>query len=239
MKSRTLYTSLLLLPSCLTAGAQGRLFVCLPGKCHAFHMEHISGSTVSSDSIRLVGQQPYAMAVIDSIVFRQPALPTEERGWQGNMQTGVSHFRTVLKYEQYEFSYDVTFTFSSTDSLCQSAQCKLTFDEAWQKELFLDLSTSGAETHNSPYIYVKGSQTGPRHFEMWIMGDPVLPADCLWDEQPEFPPDDEPERQQLSADCTPLLRNRPMDEVKLLVETWLFEPAEIMDNPDYHETPAP
>ena len=30
-----------------------------------------------------------------------------------------------------------------------------------------------------------------------------------------------------------------MDEVKLLVETWLFEPAEIMDNPDYHETPAP
>ena len=86
---------------------------------------------------------------------------------------------------------------------------------------------------------MKGSQTGPRHFEMWIMGDPVLPADCLWDEQPEFPPDDEPERQQLSADCTPLLRNRPMDEVKLLVETWLFEPAEIMDNPDYHETPAP
>ena len=262
MKTRILYTTMLFLLTCLTAGAQERLYVCMPNQCHAYYTEHIDQLALTGDSILIDGQRPYAVAAIDSIVFCQPQLPIEEWGWQGNMHTGCSRFRAVMTSEandssyhpviyytaidsldrdttfidslyqsaQY-FSYHVEFTFTATDSLCQSARCRLTFDEEWQKHLFFRKSDATADDSDNPYIYVKGSQTGPRHFETWVMGNAVLPEACLWNEQPED------SALQLSSDCTLLLLGRPMNEVKQIIETWLFQPAQIKDNPSYHGVP--
>ena len=273
MKTRILYTTMLFLLTCLTAGAQERLYVCMPNQCHAYYTEHIDQLALTGDSIRIDGQRPYAVAAIDSIVFCQPQLPIEEWGWQGNMHTGSSRFRAVMTSEandssyhpviyytaidsldrdttftdsldrdttfidslyqsaQY-FSYHVEFTYTATDSLCQSAQCTLTFDEEWQKYLFFTKSKSAYDGSDNPYIYVKGSQTGPRHFETWVMGNALLPEACLWSEQPA-----EDRALQLSSDCSLLLQGRPMSEVKQIVETWLFQPAQRKDNPNYHGVP--
>lgn len=226
MKRRVLYilTALVL---CLNAGAQGQLYVCHHDSCDAYETAHINSITFSYDSIHIDCQPPYAIPQVDSIVFVKPrSLHMEERGWWGDMTEGEVRFLTVLTDSTYRFNYHVRFTITAHDGFCQTAFCELAFDDAGQCKLFREQRYTDAST-NDPYIYVKGTLTGPRKFEAWVMGSPVLPIECTWAEAGDG--------LLLHSDCSAVLTGRPMSEVRLLVEGWLFLPTMTLTNPNYQE----
>ena len=121
------------------------------------------------------------------------------------------------------------FTITVRDSICQTAVCELLFDEEWQRLFFygMEPEESTVDSAGDPYIYVKETLTGPRRFEVWVMGDPVLPEDCIW----EIVSDS----LALRSDCSVFLAGRPMSEVKQIVEAWLFQPLVKIENPYNHE----
>ena len=227
MKKTLLHILLLMLPS-LAAVAQQRIYVCQGTRCEAFETRNIIQITFAADSFRVDGRLPYAKERVDSIVFCQPQLATELMGWEGDLAGGEAHYRDVLTDTTHHFNYHVEFIVSVSDSICQSAQCRLTFDEQWQMEAFTgEKPTDASNTDNNPYIYVKGSQTGPRKFELWVMGDPVLPADCTWQTTVMQPC-------VLTADCSSQLGGCTMNEVRLIIEAWLYQPAQVIENPFYN-----
>lgn len=227
MKKTLLSVMLLILPG-LAAVAQQHVYVCHGTSCEAYEMRNILQITFAADSFRVDGRMPYATEQVDSIVFCQPQLATESMGWEGDLADGEAHYREVLTDTVCHFNYHVEFIVSVSDSICQSAQCRLTFDEQWQLDAFmLERHTDATNTEDSPYIYVKGSQTGPRKFDLWVMGDPVLPADCKWQTTVAQPC-------VLAADCSSQLVGRPMSEVRLIIEAWLYQPAQVIDNPFYN-----
>ena len=237
---RMLISTLFGLVLCLTAGAQARLYVCHRDSCEVYDTEHIDSVIFQFDSFRIGGQPPYSAAQVDSIVFRQPyGLTVEERGWCGDMGEGESRFLAALTARDTDspFDYHAEFTFTAHDSICQTAKCELTFDEEWECELVLlgkdygigseeheEDSESAPSGGGDPYIYVKETLTGPRRFETWPMGNPpVLPTGCIWETGDDG--------LSLRADCSPILADRPMYEVKQIVEAWLFQPYIKIENP--------
>ena len=220
---------------CLTVRAQERLFVCHHDSCEVYEMVHINSINFMGDSLRVDGQSPYSTAQVDSIVFKHPVtLIIEKRGWWDDMCDGESRFLTVLTVNNnnYSFDYHVRFTFTANDSICQTAVCKVMFDEKWHILAFFDSMgipdpSSPGDGGGDPYIYVKETLTGPRRFETWEMDNPVLPKDCMWEVVSDS--------LLLRSDCSAFLTGRPMSEVKQIVETWLFKPAVKKENPNYHE----
>ena len=212
---------------CLTAGAQVQLYVCHDDRCEVYDTEHIDSIIFHFDSFRIDGQQPYYAAQVDSIVLKHPSgLTMEERGWWGDMSDAESRFLTVLTIENggFHFDYHVRFTFTANGNTCQTAVCELTFYERWQVEKFLyNEENEECSSGDNPYIYVKESLTGPRRFETWKMGDPVLPEGCSWEVSADS--------LALYSDCSPVLVGRPMNEVKQIVEAWLFQPSVRIDDP--------
>lgn len=213
---------------CLTARAQVRLYVCHHDSCEVYDTEHIDSITFQGRNFRIDGQSPYSALQVDSMVFKQPAnLTMEERGWWGDMREGESCFLAVLtvEHDNLHFDYQVKFTFTANDSICQTAKCELLFDEVWQCWLFFweGESTTGAPGDGDPYIYVKETLTGPRRFETWKMDDPVLPEGCMWVVSAD--------ELAMWSNCSPVLSGRPMNEVKIIVEAWLFQPSVKIDNP--------
>lgn len=230
---RRILTSILAaLMLCLTARAQVRLYVCHHDSCEVYDTEHIDSITFLGRNFRIDGQSPYSALQVDSMMFKQPAnLTMEERGWWGDMREGESYFLAVLtvEHDDFHFDYHVRFSFTANDSICQTAKCELLFDEEWQWILFFgkeDDTTGGPPGEGDPYIYVKETLTGPRRFEIWKMDDPVLPESCVWKVSAD--------RLAMYSDCSPVLLGRPMSEVKIIVEAWLFQPLKQIENPYYN-----
>lgn len=205
----------------LTAGAQERLYVCHHDSCEVYETSNIGSITFQNDSFCIDGQLPYPVSQVDSMVFKLPAsLTIEERGWWGNMQEGESRFTTTLTCKLSNTSFDchVQFILTALDSICQNVVCELTLDEERHINLFFLFGGELTEESggNDPYIYVKETLTGPRRFETWTMGDPVLPEGCVWEATTDS--------LVIRSDCSMFLAGRPMDEVKQIVEAWLFQP---------------
>lgn len=217
---------------CLTVRAQDRLYICHHDSCEVYQTVHINSIILQDDSLCVDGQPPYSVHQVDSMTFTCPAnLIMEKRGWWGDIQEGELKFLAVLteKHPNSTFDYHVRFTITVRDSICQTAVCELLFDEEWQRLFFygMEPEESTVDSAGDPYIYVKETLTGPRRFEVWVMGDPVLPEDCIW----EIVSDG----LVLRSDCSVFLAGRPMSEVKQIVEAWLFQPLVKIENPYNHE----
>ncbi len=223
----------------LTAKAQLWLYVCHHDSCEVYDTAYMDSITIQGKSFRIDRMPPYSAQQVDSMLLYSPAdFIVEERGWWGDMYGGESRFLTVLTieigYEDLYFDYHVRFSFTAHDSICQTAKCELLFDEEWQMNLFFSLrlettggTTGGPPGGGDPYIYVKETLTGPRRYEIWTMGDPVLPLDCIWE--------DDHYRLTLGSDCSSILAGRPMDEVRQIVETWLFQPTVMKEETNLYE----
>lgn len=215
-------TLLLLLAPCLSARAQQQLFVCHDDSCDAYETRHVVQMVMTArDSLQIDQQPPYCVHDVDSIVFTAPRhLTVRRRGWWGDMANGSSQYLTYLDSPQ---PIDVAFSIAAKQGICLSAQCQLTFTSDEMLQLFLDKATDAT---NNPYLDVRVTQTGPRHFERWVMDNAILPAGVEIRLQGTS-------SCTVTADCTALLTGRPMSEVRTIVEAWVHQPPTWEDNPNY------
>lgn len=219
MTTRILFLCLCSLLS-MNANAQRNAYVCYGNKADAFDTGNLKEITFSRDSI-VLRRLAYSKNLTDSIVFRRPLLKIFESGWWGNLSDGTSRYQ-VRNHFMDQIYYVVTFSFVAVGDTCQSASCRLSFDEEWMRNLFLRFyhpnhpavsDTTGSD--GSPtYISVKQTQTGPRRREDWHMRDPVLPDGIQWVADGN---------NVLNASCTEVLKDRPMEEVQTIIEAWLHQ----------------
>lgn len=214
----------------LPAGAQRQLYLCHGDSCDAVEVNPLNTFSFLDDSLRIGQQAPYPLSQLDSIVFKRPQKNICWRGWAGSLQEGLLTYDTRQQFTQagnqsstVSFGYDVSFLITASQGVCQAAYCQLTFAELWMPDCFMG---DWLEITNSPYIYVKLTQTGPRKHEVWTMGHSgIIPYGIGWTQS----------GCQLMANCSEVLAGRTMDEVVTLVEAWVHQPAIKTDNPDYEE----
>lgn len=218
-KKRNLATAVLLLTA-LAVHAQQPMYVCTTSGCDAFDMALMPSAVFAGDSIRIGHQPAYHVQQIDSIVFRRPQGEVHELGWWGSMTDGTACYRARL--EQPDYQYDACYTFHVEAGICTSAECELCFAEQWMLTKFLQFGEMPTDTDtNDAYIYVKATQTGPRRFEVWVMGNPVLPFGGEW----------LIEGNTLTVNCNEWLAGRTMSEVRQIVEAWVHQQATVIELP--------
>lgn len=213
MKKKNLFTAIVM--TCISMTAQAQMYVCAKHSCDAFDHSQNIVTTFGDDSL-WVGRIDYSINKIDSIVFRTPHCSSvQQLGWWGDVANGFSQYivrgRNVDGIN--EEAYIVTFSFQAQDGICLSAHCEVYAPDSLGNDFDDFLFPHGDSATNDPYIYVKGTQTGVRKFEIWIMDGPVLPDHELWVKDGQI----------LQADCSSLLAGRPMEEVQTIVEAWLHQ----------------
>ena len=198
-----------------------RMYVCRGDSCHSFEVQNVDEVTFHPDSFHVERWWQYAYNETDSIVFRQPNLMTTEMGWWGDIRNGESCYLAHPYKDLFETTFEVCYRVTAQNGVCLSVNLELTFAEEWMAEGFLVFPTG--EGDGDPYIYVKNTQTGPRKFEVWIMNNLVIPFGIPL----------EGDGCVLSADCSDLLAGRDMVEVKTIIEAWVQQPPELIEEKDY------
>lgn len=224
MKKEIFYSVMALLMFSIQVKAQQQMYICQGDTCDAFEVNGMNQMAFIPDSLQMGQQPPYVLVGIDSIIFHQPTLTIRELGWRGDGQNGQSSFKaqvTAQSSVSNTWVYDATFTIDAAADSCTSARCTLDFAAEWMLTYVLDeiedeTEPGGVEIEEpyaDEYVYVKLTQTGPRKHEVWTMGPSVLPEDCSWYRSGK----------QAWSDCTNILKGRPMNEVRLIVETWVYQ----------------
>lgn len=224
MKKEIFYSVMALLMFSIQVKAQQQMYICQGDTCDAFEVNGMNQMAFIPDSLQMGQQPPYVLVGIDSIIFHQPTLTIRELGWRGDGQNGQSSFKaqvTAQSSVSNTWVYDATFTIDAAADSCTSARCTLDFAAEWMLTHVLGKNEEepqhgGVEIdppYTDEYVYVKLTQTGPRKYEVWTMGPSVLPESCTWTLNGT----------QAWSDCTNILKGRPMDEVRLIVETWVYQ----------------
>ena len=241
MKNKHLIIFLLLL-SVLTANAQNpqrKMYICHSLEADTYQVSDDVEVNFINDSI-WIRQQSFLKADVDSIVFREPFLDIRKSGWWGELEQGSSYYvfhkRNQSDGNVYKpYIYDILFSFEAADNICLSAACELRFPEKSMMQNFLhdydpsnpainpvdpgeDDNPGGDDGPGQPggsgsYVNVKQTETGTRRFEVWQMGDPILPVGRVWIA----------DGNTLKADCTIWLKDRQMNEVQIIVEAWIHQ----------------
>ena len=224
MNKQQLCIALLMLLGGLQAKAQQpELCICQGDSCDVFEARHV-GRVNFADGYVLVDHWLYDVQRVDSIVFARPGLSATELGWWGDLDEGASRYEVRFYDTKLQFAYHLTYRITAHEGLCQSASCTVTFSSDEQKERFESYFTdiTSGSGNSDPYIYVKETLTGPRKFELWTMSGPCLPSNVTGIEEHD---------KQLGVDLTYLLAGRPMTDVLLIIEGWIYNPLIPMDNP--------
>ena len=231
MKKKLLYIALLFLSVTGSIMAQ-ELYLCRGVEADAYELNAMMQLEMETDSFRIRQQPAYAIEKVDSIVFHHPLLSIRELGWWGNMTNGQSLYKAHLSLgeiypeiygidpgEIEPFEFDVLFIIEAQDSICQSVRCETYFSELWMRDMFYHAKALEVydDDEDSPYIYVKETATGPRRFETWVINGPVLPKGSTWHEDGTM----------LWADCTGMLSGRPIEDVQMIVEAWVYQPPKL------------
>lgn len=224
MQRKFLYTLLLSLLT-WTSQAQQTMYVCLHGTplssssegaeriAESFDTRHVDAVMFHTDSILVDTWPGYPVQEVDSILFVPPTdTEVRERGWWGNADSGTLRYRLRLVNAEQGFDHEACFKVSLHDGICTAANC--TFYTATEAEAEALQETINIGSGNDPYIYVKQTRTGTRLYEEWVMNTTLLiPLYC-----------------QLTvvgstvvADLNALLQQRPLAEVKAIIEAWAHQ----------------
>ncbi len=234
MNKQKLCIALLMLLGALYARAQQQeLCICRQDSCDVFEVRHIGCINFANGIISVDRLRSYSVQGFDSIVFTRPQLTATELGWWGDLDEGLSRYELHYYDAELQSTYHVSFEMADSAGICQGAACTITFSCKEQKELFYEqyFMKATSEANNDPYIYVKETLTGPRKFEVWVMGSPLLPVDALLNAREiDFISDSE----MIVVPLANQLAGRTMADVKLIIEGWVYNPLKQRDNPDYN-----
>ncbi len=216
----------------LQAEAQQEFCICHADSCDVFELRHVGSLSFAGGCFSLGHMQPYGVERIDSIVFSRPCLNVTELGWWGDLQEGASRYEARYDDDLLAYTYHVSYRLTAHNGFCTTAECVLLFSSDDQRQAFMDsYILSPAAPDGDPYIYVKETLTGPRRFELWEMGGPLLPKETLvtvGSEASSMIPSG------IIISLTDLLAGRPMSDVRLIIEGWLYNPLVQIENPNYH-----
>lgn len=219
MQRILLFISLVLTLSGQRASAQTAMYVCLPDVCEAYDIHNTQSVDFVPGGFIIGAFPPYDVQTVDSIVFVRPSISNlRNRGWWGNVADGELRYFFRFVDPKERFDYEACFYIEVEGERCTSASCMIvTNNDIEAKELSDFLLLEGDS--NDSYIYIKQTQTGPRMCEEWGLGySGILPAVC----RPVI------QGCQVEVSLTNFLNNRPIEEVKTIVEAWVHQPPVVV-----------